>query len=227
MGIGENRPLIENSGSQVPKAKRPYRRKTLAAPGPAMRKFIEYAEEHPGEIHELSEWGQLLGGVTKQAAEQTIERVRKINKAYETPLTPYEQTKDEREARSRQAAQKKAERARQEEERLRERAKVKALILDGNTGPEVAVMLGKKKPRVDKIRAILREEGQIPRLRKQRRSNAEIKQSDRRVKRLYNAGLSYALISKRTGLDDAQVKASLTRLGRAKQIVRRVSNKEA
>jgi hypothetical protein len=227
MGIGENRPLIENSGSQVPKAKRPYRRKTLAAPGPAMRKFIEYAEEHPGEIHELSEWGQLLGGVTKQAAGQTIDRVRKINSAYEVPLTSHEQRRAEKEAMAPQAAQARAERARQEEARLTERAQVRALILEGKSGPTVADMLGKEKPRIDKIRAILREKGQIPRVREQRRSKSEITRSDRRVKRLYDAGLSYALISARTGLDDVHVKAALTRLGKAKQIIRRASKEKA
>lgn len=236
MGI-ENRasPGPENSTTETQVPGRPSGRRVLSSGEsgqavtsvkPTAQKLADYIEAHPGETHILSQWGILLGGMTKQGAGQVIKKLRSEG-SYTAPLTPYEQTKNEREARSRQIAQKKAERARQEEKRLRERAQVKALILAGKSGPKVAAMLSKKKPRVDKIRAILREEGQIPRLRKQRRPNAEIKQSDRRVKRLYNVGLSYALISKRTGLDDAQVKASLTRLGRAKQIVRRVSDKEA
>jgi hypothetical protein len=232
MGI-ENRASSdpENSTTETQVFARPSRRRVLSggeggqavtSGKPTTQKLADYIDAHPGETHSLRQWGILLGGMTKQGAGQVIERLRGEG-SYTAPLTPYEQTKDERGARSRQIAQEEAERARQEEKRLRERAEVKVLILAGNSGPKAAEMLGKEKWRVSKMRTSLMTEGEIPRVRKPKRSPQEIAQEDSRIKQLYDTGLSYALISEGTGLDNSQVKASLTRLGRAGQIIRRVS----
>jgi hypothetical protein len=175
-------------------------------------------EANPDEHYTLRNLVDLLGGDISR------ERVRVLRIELREEGSEFITDKEFRRQTKEKNAKEKREKTEKRETFL---SKVKGLIFDRHSGPEINnILANEDKPiGVDRALNVLREKDKIPRQRRRRRDREEISITDATVKELYEEGLSFREIMRKTNLDLSQISGALSRLSRQSAIkLRRQKN---
>jgi DNA-binding MarR family transcriptional regulator len=176
------------------------------------QRIKELIKVNPDKHYSLQEFSDKLG-VTKEAVRLQLKRLKKKGVDYVT-------SQKHKSALSESRIKSKIERKYKRDEAVNE---VRELLRAGKSCTEVIELLDCKYDDIINIKIItnrLRIKGEIPRIRKIRRSEKEIREKDDEVKILYIEKKSYRQISEITGLDNSQISAALLRLSTNNEVAR-------